>query len=33
LPLELLDVLNGDLELVGHPSVGTTLSYPASDLV
>ena len=33
LPLELLDLLNGDLELVGHPSIGTTLSYPASDLV
>ena len=33
LALELLDLLNGDLELVGHPSIGTTLSYPASDLV
>ncbi len=33
LALELLDLLNGDLELVGHPSIGTTLSYPTSDLV
>ena len=33
LALELLDLLHGDFELVGDPSVGTTLAYPGADLV
>ena len=31
--LERLDLLNGDLELMGYPGVGTTLADPAPDLV
>src|SRR6202167_1266655 len=30
---ELLDVTDGDLELVGNPGVGTALPYPRADLV
>ena len=33
LALERLDLLHGDLELVGDPRVGTALSDPATDLV
>ena len=33
LALELFDVAHADLELVGHPGVGTALAYPGADLV
>ena len=33
LALERLDLLDGDLELVGDPRVGATLSHPSTDLV
>jgi hypothetical protein len=30
---ELLDLLHGDLELVGYPRIGATLTHPGADLV
>jgi hypothetical protein len=33
LALELLDLLDGDFELMGHPGVGAPLAHPRADLV
>ncbi len=33
LALELLDITDADLELVGHPGVGPPLAHPGADLI